>query len=159
MGAVAAAPTANEGREIRTPNLLIWSQTRYRCAIPPMYSRVVHHTVAPQWPGDTKENSGAWFRSTDLWVMSPTRSHCATPLVITPRVRNAAVRSAAMSKSRPVTGSFGHAFALACSSSQGRVHRVQNMLRHRCRAHVSVLADEGGEASEIPVRHGEALIS
>ncbi len=24
-----------EGREIRTPNLLIWSQTRYRCAIPP----------------------------------------------------------------------------------------------------------------------------
>ena len=26
----------NEGREIRTPNLLIWSQTRYRCAIPPL---------------------------------------------------------------------------------------------------------------------------
>ena len=26
----------NEGREIRTPNLLIWSQTRCRCAIPPM---------------------------------------------------------------------------------------------------------------------------
>ena len=25
-----------EGREIRTPNLLIWSQTRYRCAIPPL---------------------------------------------------------------------------------------------------------------------------
>ena len=25
----------NEGREIRTPNLLIWSQTRCRCAIPP----------------------------------------------------------------------------------------------------------------------------
>ena len=25
----------NEGREIRTPNLLIWSQTRYRCGIPP----------------------------------------------------------------------------------------------------------------------------
>ena len=24
-----------EGREIRAPNLLIWSQTRYRCAIPP----------------------------------------------------------------------------------------------------------------------------
>ena len=24
-----------EGREIRTPNLLIWSQTRCRCAIPP----------------------------------------------------------------------------------------------------------------------------
>ena len=26
----------NEGREIRTPNLLIWSQTRCRCAIPPV---------------------------------------------------------------------------------------------------------------------------
>jgi hypothetical protein len=26
----------DEGREIRTPNLLIWSQTRCRCAIPPM---------------------------------------------------------------------------------------------------------------------------
>ena len=25
----------HEGREIGTPNLLIWSQTRYRCAIPP----------------------------------------------------------------------------------------------------------------------------
>ena len=28
----------DEGREIRTPNLLIWSQTRCRCAIPPMPS-------------------------------------------------------------------------------------------------------------------------
>jgi hypothetical protein len=27
----------HEGREIRTPNLLIWSQTRYRCAIPPLH--------------------------------------------------------------------------------------------------------------------------
>ncbi len=27
---------ANEAREIRTPNLLIWSQTRYRCAIAPV---------------------------------------------------------------------------------------------------------------------------
>ena len=26
----------NEGRKIQTPNLLIWSQTRCRCAIPPM---------------------------------------------------------------------------------------------------------------------------
>ena len=26
----------NEAREIRTPNLLIWSQPRYRCAIAPM---------------------------------------------------------------------------------------------------------------------------
>jgi hypothetical protein len=27
----------HEGREIRTPNLLIWSQTRCRCAMPPVY--------------------------------------------------------------------------------------------------------------------------
>ena len=27
---------ALEGREIPTPNLLIWSQTRCRCAIPPL---------------------------------------------------------------------------------------------------------------------------
>ena len=27
-----------------------------------------------------KKYSGEWFRSTDLWVMSPARYHCATPL-------------------------------------------------------------------------------
>ena len=38
-----------EGREIRTPNLLIWSQTRCRCAIPPLQGSsginvsTVHH--------------------------------------------------------------------------------------------------------------------
>ena len=32
----------NEGREIRTPNLLIWSQTRCRCAMPPL-----SHETAP----------------------------------------------------------------------------------------------------------------
>ena len=30
--------TENEGREIRTPNLLTWSRTRYRCAIPSLLS-------------------------------------------------------------------------------------------------------------------------
>ena len=30
-----SATKENEAREIRTPNLLIWSQTRYRCAIAP----------------------------------------------------------------------------------------------------------------------------
>ena len=35
---VLGGPRRGEGREIRTPNLLIWSQTRYRCAIPPMIS-------------------------------------------------------------------------------------------------------------------------
>ena len=27
-----------------------------------------------------KKYSGEWFRSTDPWVMSPVRFHCATPL-------------------------------------------------------------------------------
>ena len=34
----------NEDREIRTPNLLIWSQTRYRCAISPVLNRARRHT-------------------------------------------------------------------------------------------------------------------
>ena len=33
---VALEMMTNEAREIRTPNLLIWSQTRYCCAIAPM---------------------------------------------------------------------------------------------------------------------------
>ena len=33
---MAAWAMKSEGREIRTPNLLIWSQTRCRCAIPPL---------------------------------------------------------------------------------------------------------------------------
>ena len=45
VGAVSASDSSEprskcadqyEGREIRTPNLLIWSQTRCRCAIPPL---------------------------------------------------------------------------------------------------------------------------
>ena len=48
----ACAPTSaqpgadvpNEDREIRTPNLLIWSQTRYRCAISPVQNRARRHT-------------------------------------------------------------------------------------------------------------------
>ena len=31
-----------EGREIRTPNLLIWSQTRCCCAIPPCQNVAIH---------------------------------------------------------------------------------------------------------------------
>lgn len=33
----AESQRANEAREIRTPNLLIWSQTRCRCAIAPCF--------------------------------------------------------------------------------------------------------------------------
>ena len=42
----------NEDREIRTPNLLIWSQTRYRCAISPVPNRARRHT------SDTNINKG-----------------------------------------------------------------------------------------------------
>jgi hypothetical protein len=50
----ACAPTSaqpgadvpNEDREIRTPNLLIWSQTRYRCAISPVWNRARRHASA-----------------------------------------------------------------------------------------------------------------
>ena len=38
----------NEGREIRSPTLLIWSQTRCRCAIPPIAPRSV------VWEGGAK---------------------------------------------------------------------------------------------------------
>ena len=38
----------SEGREIRTPNLLIWSQTRYRCAIPPC-STSSHQKLSRLW--------------------------------------------------------------------------------------------------------------
>ena len=36
MGLCRQPCRQNEAREIRTPNLLIWSQTRYRCAIAPI---------------------------------------------------------------------------------------------------------------------------
>ncbi len=37
--AVGSAPAKIEGRGVRTPNLLIWSQKRCRCAIHPLISR------------------------------------------------------------------------------------------------------------------------
>ena len=39
-----SADVQNEDREIRTPNLLIWSQTRYRCAISPVPNRAHCHS-------------------------------------------------------------------------------------------------------------------
>ena len=40
----------HEGREIRTPNLLIWNQTRCRCAIPPWQhvslQPTIHHIIS-----------------------------------------------------------------------------------------------------------------
>ena len=40
-GSLSKLSCTNEGREIRTPNLLIWSQTRCRCAIPPMNLNII----------------------------------------------------------------------------------------------------------------------
>ena len=34
---IAQRTHVRDPREIRTPNLLIWSQTRYRCAMPPLF--------------------------------------------------------------------------------------------------------------------------
>ena len=49
-------PKTNEAREIRTPNLLIWSQTRCRCAIAP-------HVCCLHSRGDSSCLSAAWFDS------------------------------------------------------------------------------------------------
>jgi hypothetical protein len=38
----------SEAREIRTPNLLIWSQTRCRCAIAPLQILTSHSLVQPK---------------------------------------------------------------------------------------------------------------
>ena len=48
----------HEGREIGTPNLLIWSQTRYRCAIPPyaIVSLMENFGHQDSCPGRSDEN-------------------------------------------------------------------------------------------------------
>ena len=40
----------HEAREIRTPNLLIWSQTRCRCAIAPLMSPMICHVYRLRSP-------------------------------------------------------------------------------------------------------------
>ena len=45
----------SEAREIRTPNLLIWSQTRYRCAIAPVIA-----WFHPQWLAAPWETLDVW---------------------------------------------------------------------------------------------------
>ena len=40
-----------------------------------------------------RKHSGEWFRSTDLWVMSPARYHCATPLVTDGLLRGALLKA------------------------------------------------------------------
>ena len=50
----------NEAREIRTPNLLIWSQTRYRCAIAPMVAGAeeVHHRKSRRQSSQANKGGG-----------------------------------------------------------------------------------------------------
>ena len=52
---LAAQDFLNEGREIRSPNLLIWSQTLCHCAIPPgkMISSQISHTPTHTKPKTT----------------------------------------------------------------------------------------------------------
>ena len=45
-----SARPEGEGREIRTPNLLIWSQTRCRCAIPPVLNKSSSKVVSCRAP-------------------------------------------------------------------------------------------------------------
>ena len=59
----------NEGREIRTPNLLIWSQTRCRCAIPPMRSCFSYHTL---W----KQTSAAAVLRANAFATTPVILQC-----------------------------------------------------------------------------------
>ena len=51
----------NEAREIRTPNLLIWSQTRYRCTIAPMVAGAeeVHHRKSRRQSSQANKGGGA----------------------------------------------------------------------------------------------------
>ena len=62
-------PAENEGREIRTPNLLIWSQTRCRCAIPPMRSCFSYHTL---W----KQTSAAAVLRANAFATTPVILRC-----------------------------------------------------------------------------------
>ena len=72
--------TRSEGREIRTPNLLIWSQTRYRCAIAPMRlsSSVIHavsgaKTLVLTTAGPPKTQTQQRAQPRRQWPQTPPR--------------------------------------------------------------------------------------
>ena len=57
-------PRQNEGREIRTPNLLTWSQMRCRCAIPPLLYVAEHFAITLKW------NSAAFAEAFQLSLVN-----------------------------------------------------------------------------------------
>ena len=65
----------DEGREIRTPNLLIWSQTRCRCAIPPMPS----HPSAKHSKG-SQTKTAIFGTQTTQWLFGVLPAAASCPL-------------------------------------------------------------------------------
>ena len=64
----------NDPREIRTPNLLIWSQTHYRCAIEPMEEDWPHYIgLQPIRSDGIQKSASCEDRTHDLRIMRPTR--------------------------------------------------------------------------------------
>ena len=57
------AQTKDDSREIRTPNLLIWSQTRYHCAMPPLIDDFSQVSVSYVLPVDVYLNTPAMHLS------------------------------------------------------------------------------------------------
>ena len=72
--------------------------------------------------------SGAWFRSTDLWVMGPHASHCATPLQ---KVKNCVViqmfRPTRTTRVRPAPaeGSFLATSSRTSCTCAAQTHRLR----------------------------------
>ena len=60
----AGCPRSPEGRGIRSPNLLIWSQTRCRCTIPPLAMRKLTASVVGLVPliGSGQRSEAPWAR-------------------------------------------------------------------------------------------------
>ena len=65
--------TPNESRELRAPNLLIWSQTRCRCAMPPLreHYNFAHTQVFLHIPQQMLYTPLAWS-----WYSCPTKLMC-----------------------------------------------------------------------------------
>ena len=84
---------SSEGREIRIPNLLIWSQMRCRCAIPPWARRKLtasvvelvpligggHRSEAPRAREESRSSEGREIRTCYLLLLCQTRCRCAIP--------------------------------------------------------------------------------
>jgi len=142
---------SSEGREIRTPDLLIWSQTRCRCAIPPWARRKLtasvvglapligggHRSEAPRAREESRSSEGREIRSPNLLVWSQTRCRCAIP----PWARRKL--TASVVELVPLIGGGHRSEAPRAreesSSSEGREIRTPNLLiwsQTRCRCSI-----------------------